>query len=204
MHYVTERWLGGTLTNFRTIRSRLQRLEQLEGLVKGPQWETGYSKKMKATLLRELEKIQRNLQGIRNMTRLPGALIVVDVRKEVNAVREARSLDIPTICLIDTDSDPDFASIPIPGNDDAMRSIQLVVSKLAEAVEEGKRARPVAPAPEPTPGVEVSTGPRRRIRRAGRGESAAAPVGVAEGADVLAPAVESAPTGDAPAAGGVG
>ncbi len=142
MPFVIERWLGGTLTNFRTIRSRLQRLEELEALASGPTWETGYSKKMKSTLSRELEKIQRNLSGIRTMTRLPGALIIVDVRKESNAVREARSLGIPTICLLDTDGDPDFASIAIPGNDDGMRSIQLVITRLADAVEEGKRARP--------------------------------------------------------------
>src|SRR5262249_38271901 len=142
MHFVTERWLGGTLTNFRTIRSRLQRLEQLEALVASPQWETGYSKKMKAMLSRELEKIRRNLAGVRKMTRLPGALVVVDVKKEVNAVKEAQSLGIPTICLIDTDSDPDFASIAIPGNDDAMRAITIVSSKIADSIEEPKRSRP--------------------------------------------------------------
>ncbi len=142
MHCVTERWLGGTLTNFRTIRSRLQRLEQLEGLVSSPEWETGYSKKMKSMLSRELQKIQRNLNGIRNMTRLPAALVVIDVRKEINAVREARALGIPTVCLIDTDSDPDLASIPIPGNDDAMRAIRVIMTRLADAVEEGRRARP--------------------------------------------------------------
>lgn len=166
MHYVTERWLGGTLTNFRTIRSRLKRLEELEELVASPQWDTSYSKKMQSTLSRELRKITRNLSGIRNMTRLPGALIVIDVRKETNAVREAQSLGIPTVCLLDTDSDPDFASIPIPGNDDSMRSIQLVVTRLADAIEEGKRARP-----EPTEKPDVrekgasSEAPRRRGRR---------------------------------------
>lgn len=170
MHFVSERWLGGTLTNFRTIRSRLNRLEELEGLVSSPQWETGYSKKMKSMLTRELEKIQKNLSGIRRMTRLPGALVVVDVRKEVNAVREAQSLRIPTICLIDTDSDPDLASVPIPGNDDAMRGIEIIMSQLADAVEEGKRARP-APTEEQRGGDDRDgrdgrdrdeRGPRRR------------------------------------------
>ena len=150
MHYVNERWLGGSLTNFRTIRSRLQRLEELEALVGSPEWETGYSKKMKATLLRELRKIRRNLEGIRRMSRLPGALAVIDVRKESNAVREARTRGIPTVCLIDSDSDPEFASIPIPGNDDAMRGIELIVGKLADAVEEGWRARP-EPVEKPKP-----------------------------------------------------
>jgi small subunit ribosomal protein S2 len=182
MHYVTERWLGGTLTNFRTIRARLKRLEELEELVSSPRWETGYSKKMQSTLSRELRKIQRNLTGIRNMTRLPGALIVVDVRKEINSVREAQALGIPTVCLLDTDSDPDFASIPIPGNDDSMRSIQLVVTKLADAVEEGKRARP-EPAEKPERPAAGATGeaPRRRGRR---GTAAPQPVRVASTATV--------------------
>lgn len=170
MHFVNERWLGGTLTNFRTIRSRLQRLEELEGLVAGPQWESGYSKKMKATLTRELEKIRRNLMGIRRMQRLPGALVVIDVRKEVNSLREARSLKIPTICLIDTDSDPDHSSIAIPGNDDSMRAIDLIVSQLADAVEEGMKSRP-----EPQHGDAGGEGrgpdggPRRRGPRGPRG-----------------------------------
>jgi small subunit ribosomal protein S2 len=163
MHFVNERWLGGALTNFRTIRSRLQRLEELEALVGGTQWEQ-YSKKMQSTLQRELRKIRRNLDGIRRMNRLPGALVVIDVRKELNAVREAQQLNIPTICLIDTDSDPDFASIPIPGNDDAIRSIDLVLSQLADAIDEGIRGR-AEPADE---GDEGEGGGRRR-RRGGRG-----------------------------------
>jgi len=166
MHFVTERWLGGTLTNFRTIRSRLQRLEELEALVASPEWETGYSKKMKSMLSRELQKIRRNLDGIRRMNRLPAACIMVDVRKEINAVREARAMDVPTICLLDTDSDPDLADIPIPGNDDAMRAIELVMREIADAVEEGKKARP-----EPVEAAETREGPGpgrgRRPRRGG-------------------------------------
>lgn len=190
MHYVTERWLGGTLTNFRTIRSRLKRLEELETLMASPEWETGYSKKMQSTLSRELRKIQRNLSGIRNMTRLPGAVFAVDVRKEINAVREAGSLGIPTVCLLDTDSDPDFASIPIPGNDDSMRSIQLVVTKLADAVEEGQRARP-EPAPQPEArDMGVSAGaPRRRGRR---GTASARPTTPASSGPPVGTAVEVA------------
>ncbi|NLG42955.1 MAG: 30S ribosomal protein S2 [Phycisphaerae bacterium] len=167
MHYVSERWLGGTLTNFRTIRGRLQRLEELESLVGSPVWETDYSKKMKSTLSRELKKIQRNLNGIRKMNRLPSALVLVDVRKEHNAVREAQALGIPTIALLDTDSDPELTNIPIPGNDDSMRSIALVLRYLADAVEEGFKARP-----EPRPQAEQPEGsefgappPRRRGRR---------------------------------------
>lgn len=167
MHYVTERWLGGSLTNFRTIRSRLQRLEELEKLMESPQWETGYSKKMKSTLTREYKKILRNLEGVRGMNRLPGAMVVIDVSKEKNAVREADALSIPTIGLVDTDSDPTDVAIPIPGNDDAMRSIEIVMKHLAEAVQHGMRGRP-----EPTETQrgerdreEGAGGPRRRGRR---------------------------------------
>ncbi|MFW6032493.1 MAG: 30S ribosomal protein S2, partial [Phycisphaeraceae bacterium] len=140
MHYVSERWLGGTLTNFRTIRERLKRLEELERLE-----ETGeiqnYSKKMEASLHREKDKILRNLGGIRNMGKLPGAMVIIDVAAEHNAVREARKLGIPTVALIDTDSDPEFADIPIPGNDDAMRAIEVIVRSLCAAVQEGKTGR---------------------------------------------------------------
>jgi len=140
MPYVTERWLGGILTNFRTIRSRLKRLEELEQLMNSEEWEN-YSKKMASQLVRERRKIQRNLGGIRTMNGLPGAVIVVDVRRENNALCEARTLGIPTVCLLDTDGDPDMVDIPIPGNDDAMRAIELVVGELAEAAKEGKTAR---------------------------------------------------------------
>ena len=200
MHYVTERWLGGTLTNFRTIRSRLQRLEELEALVASPEWETDYSKKMKSTLSRELEKIRRNLDGIRRMNRLPAALVVVDVHKEVNAVREARATDVPTVCLIDTDGDPDLADIVIPGNDDAMRAIELIFRELADAVEEGKKARP-----EPVEAPEVregpAAGPRRRARRAPAEAlaevSAERPdAGAAAAADVPAAVEPDAPAAD--------
>lgn len=140
MPYVSERWLGGTLTNFRTIRSRLSRLEELERIEADGSL-GAYSKKMKATLQRERTKMKRNLDGIRKMNRLPGALVVVDVRREHIAVKEARKLKIPTVCLIDTDSDPDYGDIVIPGNDDAIRSIDVVLGKLTEAVQTGLRSR---------------------------------------------------------------
>jgi len=140
MPYVTERWLGGALTNFRTIRSRLARLEELEAAeADGTALE--YSKKMIATRTRELRKIKRNLDGIRKMDKLPGALIIIDVHREHISVREAKKLGIPTICLIDTDSDPDFADVPIPGNDDAIRAIDAILTHLTASVEEGLRAR---------------------------------------------------------------
>jgi small subunit ribosomal protein S2 len=139
MHWVTERWLGGTLTNFRTIRERLKRLEELEHLIESGEI-NNYSKKMESQLHREKDKILRNLDGLRNMTKLPGAMVVVDVAREVNALREARKLGISTVCLIDTDSDPDLADIPIPGNDDSMRAIEVVLNNLCAAVAEGKQA----------------------------------------------------------------
>ncbi|HVU87975.1 MAG TPA: 30S ribosomal protein S2 [Pirellulales bacterium] len=137
MPYVDDRWLGGALTNFRTIRSRLTRLEELDALKNSDQLAT-YSKKMQSALNREHRKMMRNLDGIRLMNRLPECLIVIDPKKEKNAIREARSLGITTVALIDTDCDPDVVDLPIPGNDDSIRSIELVVQQLADAVLEGK------------------------------------------------------------------
>jgi len=139
--YVTERWLGGTLTNFRTIRERLKRLIELEGLVESGEIKT-YSKKMESQLMREMRKIHRNLNGIRNMSKLPAAVVAIDVTREVNALHEARNLGIPTICLIDTDGDPDLTDIPVPGNDDSMRSIDLFVREICAAVMDGRAMRP--------------------------------------------------------------
>jgi small subunit ribosomal protein S2 len=133
MPYVADRWLGGTLTNFRTIRDRLQRLEELEKIIAGEQIHS-YSKKMQSTLNREHRKIYHNLHGIRTMSRLPECMVVVDPKKEKNCVKEARKLGIATVALIDTDCDPDQVDLPIPGNDDSMRSIELVINLLADAI----------------------------------------------------------------------
>jgi small subunit ribosomal protein S2 len=134
--FVSERWIGGTFTNFRTIRSRLQRLNELESLIQTGEI-NAYSKKRKATLLRELKKVQRNLSGVRTMNRLPGAMVVVDAKAEATALREARKMGIPTLALIDTDSDPDMVDLVVPGNDDSIRSIDLVLSRLTDAVLKG-------------------------------------------------------------------
>ncbi len=173
MPYVSERWLGGTLTNYRTIRDRLKRLQELEAmwlpggeradkmdmvaymktmlnesgkydLTRAPETATirGYSKKMVAALSRELTKITRNLQGIRDMNRLPDAMIVVDPKREEIAVKEAQRMGVTTLALIDTDSDPDMVDLPIPGNDDSIRSIELILARLADAVREGRAALP--------------------------------------------------------------
>jgi small subunit ribosomal protein S2 len=171
MPYVTERWLGGTLTNFRTIRSRLERLEELENTLDGEQ-ALSYSKKMISTLTRERRKIERNLSGIRHMNRLPEALLVVDPRREHIAVAEARKLGIKVVALLDTDCDPDLIDLPVPGNDDSMRSIELIVSLLTDAIRDGKAAAPAEPPPtaesaQPR-GGDRSGGDRRR--GSGRGE----------------------------------
>lgn len=143
MHYVSQRWLGGTLTNFRTIRSRLQRLEQLEAMVESGTLESE-SKKQASRLKREMRKIKANLDGIRKMSQLPGALVAVDARKEYIALREARKLSIPTIAIIDTDSDPDLMDVAIPANDDSIRAIDILLNELADAVAIGKTMAPTA------------------------------------------------------------
>jgi small subunit ribosomal protein S2 len=143
MHYVSQRWLGGTLTNFRTIRSRLQRLEQLEAMAESGTLENE-SKKQASRLNREMRKIKANLDGIRKMSQLPGALVAVDARKEYIALREARKLGIPTIAIIDTDSDPDTMDVAIPANDDSIRAIDILLNELADAVAVGKTMAPAA------------------------------------------------------------
>ena len=199
MHFVTDRWLGGTLTNFRTIRSRLGRLEKLEQLEAEGLMEQ-QSKKEGTRLRREMRKIKRNLDGIRNMEALPGAMFVVDAHRETIALREARKLEIPTVALIDTDSDPDMVDIPIPGNDDAMRAIELVVQELCEAIELGVAART-----DKSPEAVKEDRPRRRSRRAVMGRATDAPdqpAGEAPSAEVAAEAPtapEPAPASEAPA-----
>ncbi len=136
--YVSERWLGGMLTNFYTIRTRLKRLEELEaieavGIAHGQK----LKKRELSRILRERKKIQKNLDGVRTMERLPGALVVIDPRIEHIAVAEANKLGIPVVALLDTDCDPDRIDIPIPGNDDAMRSVQIVLGRLSDAILSG-------------------------------------------------------------------
>jgi small subunit ribosomal protein S2 len=137
MPYVAERWLGGALTNFKTIRSRLSRLKELEEILGGEQLHT-YSKKMQSSLQREYRKMFRNLNGIREMNRFPEAMVIVDPKKEKNAVKEAQKLGIVTVSLIDTDSDPDEIDLAIPGNDDSIRSIEVIIRCLADAIVEGR------------------------------------------------------------------
>ncbi len=181
MHWVTERWLGGTLTNFRTIRSRLKRLEELEAIEQKDNF-ASYSKKMESQLRREKMKILRNLEGIRKMDKLPGAIVAIDARREETALKEARKLGIPTICLIDTDGDPDLVDIPIPGNDDSMRSIDVVIRELCLAVADGKQQRQLTDAGgrrEPV-AAGAADGARRSRRAQYRADDAGAREGRAE------------------------
>lgn len=137
MPFISQRWLGGTLTNFRTIRSRLTRLEELEEL-RGGDRINEYSKKMQSSLSREYRKMYRNLNGLRSMNRLPECLFIIDPSKEKNAIREAKRLGITTVALIDTDSDPSLVDLPIPGNDDGIRSVELILQHMADAVASGR------------------------------------------------------------------
>ena len=140
MYYVNERWLGGMLTNFSTIRSRVQRLKQLEQMEEDGAFEV-LPKKEVLGLHKEHEKLERFLGGIRDMNRLPGAVFIVDPRKERIAVAEARKLHIPIVAIVDTNCDPDEIDYVIPGNDDAIRAIRLLTGLMADAVIEGQEGQ---------------------------------------------------------------
>ena len=131
--YVTERWLGGTLTNFRTIRKRVKRLEEIENMEKNGTFDV-LPKKEVIGLKKEYEKLNKVLCGIRNMHKLPQAMIIVDPKKEINAIREARKLNIPVFGIVDTNCNPDDVDYVIPGNDDAVRSVKLVLGVLNNAI----------------------------------------------------------------------
>lgn len=167
MHYVSSRWLGGMLTNFRTVRSRLQRLEQLEAMQQAGTLESE-SKKQASRLKREMRKIKSNLGGVREMSRLPGIVVVVDARKEHLALREAKKLGIATIGLIDTDSDPDTVDVAIPANDDSIRAIDLILNELADAVAIGKTM--VGARQESRPRPKRARSRRPALARADEGE----------------------------------
>lgn len=194
MHYVSERWLGGTLTNFRTIRSRLNRLDELDKLWDTGAIEAGYSKKMKATLGRERDKIKTNLEGIRKMEKIPGVMVIIDTRKEHIAVKEAKKLGVKTIAILDTDCDPDLIDLPIPGNDDAMRAIELIMKELADAVIDGKQARPEKGDEREGAAPQRRRSSRSQFRAEDRtGEEAPAADASAERAPVENAPVENAP-----------
>jgi len=153
MYYVNNRWLGGTLTNFRTIQTRIKKLNDIDAMEKNGQFEV-LPKKEVIKLCAEREKLLKNLGGIREMKKLPGALFIVDPRKERIAVQEARILNIPIVAIVDTNCDPDEIDYVIPGNDDAIRAVKLIAGKLADAVLEGKQGEQVAE--EAAPATEAA------------------------------------------------
>jgi small subunit ribosomal protein S2 len=160
MYFVNQRWLGGLLTNFTTIQRSLGRLRDLEAMSADGRYDT-LSKKEIARIEKEKRKLQRNLEGIRQMSRLPDAVFVVDTRKEKIAVDEARKLKIPVIGIVDTNCDPDEVDFVIPGNDDALRAIRLFTSRIADAVLGGRAVRESAHA-ESTAGDGEGGDDRRR------------------------------------------
>jgi small subunit ribosomal protein S2 len=139
--YVTERWLGGMLTNFQTIKKQIRRLKELERGMEEGAYEF-YTKKEQLLLSREREKLNKYLAGVKDMARLPGALFVVDAKKEAIAVQEANKLGIPVIAIADTNANPDVIDYPIPGNDDAIRSVSLITGAIADAIEQARRELP--------------------------------------------------------------
>ena len=154
--WVTERWLGGTLTNFQTMKRQIKRLKELEqGSVEG-EFEN-YTKKEQLLFDRERVKLDKYLSGIKNMARLPGALFVVDSKKERIGVAEANKLGIPVVAIVDTNADPDPITVPIPGNDDAIRAVSLITGAIADVVAEARRQMPLHEPAEEGEGVTYST-----------------------------------------------
>jgi small subunit ribosomal protein S2 len=150
MSYVTDRWLGGTLTNLRTIRKSVDRMREIDRLLESAD-EQLIPKKEQANLRRVAAKLHRNLDGIVNMDRLPAALFVVDIQREEIAIREARRLNIPIIAIVDTNCDPDQVTYPIAGNDDAIRAIKLITNVIAETILEAQAEMGKVPASVETP-----------------------------------------------------
>jgi len=201
--FVTERWLGGTLTNFQTIKKQIRRLRDLEqGQAEGTF--DFFTKKEQLLLDREREKLERNLSGLKNMGRLPGALFVVDAKKERIAVAEANKLGIPVVAIVDTNADPDVITVPIAGNDDAIRSVSLIAAAISDAIAEARASRPVREEAEegefaayssdagPVEGGEGEAKKKRRPRhkRRPKPEAIVARIKTEEGAPAAAPGAE--------------
>src|SRR4026209_1249814 len=155
-HYVTERWLGGTLTNFSTIKKQIRRWRSLgQGSTEGDF--DSYTKKEKLLFERERVKLSRNLEGLKNMSRLPGALFVVDAKKERIAILEANKLGIPVVAIVDTNADPDVITVPIPGNDDAIRSVSLITKAICDVMVEARTQVPLREAADDSDSYTYST-----------------------------------------------
>jgi small subunit ribosomal protein S2 len=171
--YVTERWLGGLLTNFQTVKKQIRRLKDLEtGSETGGEFEN-YTKKEQLLMTRQRDKLAKNLSGIKNMTRIPGLMFVIDSKKERIAVSEANKLGIPIVAIVDTNADPDVITVPIAGNDDAIRSVDLITKAIADSIVEARREAPVRQEAEEGEsntyssdrGMETASGDEDRRRR---------------------------------------
>jgi small subunit ribosomal protein S2 len=192
MPYVNHRWLGGLLTNWRTMADRIQRLHELRSLRDDNQLDLLPAKE-RIAMLAELEKLEANLGGVADMRRQPDAIFIVDLRKEQLAVREARRLGMPVIALVDTNCDPDEADYVIPGNDDAIRSCSLVIRAIADGIEVGKqKVAPTEVAAPPAPAAEAEAEPAGEPETAAEPEAAAVPEAAAEPEDAAAAAEEPA------------
>jgi len=139
-YYVNNRWLGGTLTNFPTIKGRVQRMKELEEMFNSG-YVNRFKKKEVSTLKKEYDKLMKNLAGIRDMDEIPDIMFIIDIKREMNAVNEAKKLNIPIVAIVDTNSDPELVDFPIPGNDDAIRACQLIAERIADAINEGRQLK---------------------------------------------------------------
>jgi small subunit ribosomal protein S2 len=213
--FITERWLGGLLTNFQTVKKQLRRMRELEaGGEAGGDFEN-YTKKEQLMLSREREKLTKYLGGIKSMTRLPGLMFVIDSKKERIAIAEANKLKIPVIAIVDTNADPDVITVPIAGNDDAIRSVELIARALADSISEARREAPVRDEPEEGESYTYSSErgtereaagggddkrKRRPRRRRAKPEALAARLkGPGEGADEVPEGGEAEADAEAPA-----
>jgi small subunit ribosomal protein S2 len=172
--HVTERWLGGLLTNFQTVKKQLRKLKDLDSGIEGGGDFQNYTKKEQLLMTRHRDKLAKNLAGLKNMGRLPGLMFVIDSKKERIAVAEANKLGIPIIALVDTNADPDLITIPIASNDDAIRAVELMAGAIADAIAEARREAPIRAEPEEAESYTYSSdrgaepegeGERRRKRR---------------------------------------
>lgn len=202
-YWVTERWLGGTLTNFQTIKRQIRRLRELEQGNDEGGFEN-YTKKERLLFERERIKLSRNLEGLKQMGRLPGAIFIVDARKEKIAIQEANKLGIPVVAIVDTNADPDLITVPIPGNDDAIRSVSLMTQALAEVVRETRALAPSREGAEDSDaetystdgGTEGDAEAERRRRRPARKRRAKPEAIAARLKGEAGSEAEAAPAGD--------
>jgi small subunit ribosomal protein S2 len=198
--YVNQRWLGGMLTNFQTVSNRIQRMKELEEIDFDDVAGSGHTKKELLLLKRELTKLQSNLGGIRNLTKAPSVVWVVDTKKEHLAIDEAKKLNIPVVAILDTNCDPDEVDFPIPGNDDAIRAVNLLTRVVADAVAEGLMARHNRSGNNEVAADEPMAEWERELLQGNSDAAAAAPEATeaaaeAPAAEAAAPAVEEAPAG---------